>query len=176
MEGSQKPTTEPPYTVLAYQDPRYWNERFSKEERYEWFKYCTHFLHLIQAQVSPTSSACTLSLPLLFTAAGCGRSQFCGEIYRDGITEITCIDLSAVAFEKMQTRVEAKGIRGLLWNLLLGYSLCFMLNQIGGKRSSGDEGCGGRTKRPSICIFQEELEGQDFIFRTTIDEDSYRLF
>ncbi|KAJ6692628.1 hypothetical protein OIU79_014395 [Salix purpurea] len=151
MEGSQKPTTEPPYTVLAYQDPRYWNEKFSKEERYEWFKYGTHFLHLIQA-------------------------QFCGEIYRDGITEITCIDLSAVAFEKMQKRVEAKGNKGLLWNLLLGYSLCFMLNQIGGKRSSGDEGCGGRTKRPSICIFQEEPEGQDFIFRTNIDEDSYRLF
>jgi hypothetical protein len=42
---------------------------------------------------------------------GCGNSPFCEEIYRDGITEITCNDLSAVAVEKMQKRSEAKGYK-----------------------------------------------------------------
>ena len=44
---------------------------------------------------------------------GCGNSQLCEEMYRDGITEVTCIDLSAVAVEKMQKRLEAKGYKGL---------------------------------------------------------------
>jgi hypothetical protein len=65
MEGSRKPTTEPPSTALAYQDPHYWNERFSKEEHYEWFKDYSHFRHLIQAHIPPTSSVVTLSLSCL---------------------------------------------------------------------------------------------------------------
>jgi hypothetical protein len=48
--------------VLACRDPHYWNERFSKEEHYEWFKDYSHFRHLIQAHVPPSSSVCTLSL------------------------------------------------------------------------------------------------------------------
>lgn len=42
---------------------------------------------------------------------GCGNSQLCEEMYRDGITEVTCTDLSAVAVEKMQKRLEAKGYK-----------------------------------------------------------------
>ncbi|KAB5541398.1 hypothetical protein DKX38_014372 [Salix brachista] len=111
MEGSQKPTTEPPYTFLAYQDPRYWNERFSKEERYEW----THFIVLVLVTRKSESFSC-------------GHSQFCEEIYRDGITEITCIDLSAVGFEKMQKRVEAKGNKGLLF--VNGGTCCPMVHDL----------------------------------------------
>lgn len=44
---------------------------------------------------------------------GCGNSQLCEELYKDGITELTCIDLSAVAVEKMQQRLTSKGYRGL---------------------------------------------------------------
>uniref|UniRef100_A0A7N2RDK6 Methyltransferase domain-containing protein n=1 Tax=Quercus lobata TaxID=97700 RepID=A0A7N2RDK6_QUELO len=40
---------------------------------------------------------------------GCGNSQLSEELYKDGITEITCIDLSAVAVEKMQKRLALKG-------------------------------------------------------------------
>ncbi|KAG6777807.1 hypothetical protein POTOM_017643 [Populus tomentosa] len=122
MEGSRKPTTEPPSTALAYQDPHYWNERFSKEEHYEWFKDYSYFRHLIQAHIPPTSSVVTLSLSCLLLLEimngslkvlelGCGNSQLCEEMYRDGITEVTCIDLSAVAVEKMQKRLEAKGYK-----------------------------------------------------------------
>jgi 2-polyprenyl-3-methyl-5-hydroxy-6-metoxy-1,4-benzoquinol methylase len=45
---------------------------------------------------------------------GCGNSQLCDELYKDGITEITCIDLSAVAVEKMQKRLTSKGYNGVL--------------------------------------------------------------
>lgn len=45
---------------------------------------------------------------------GCGNSQLCEELYKDGITEMTCIDLSAVAVEKMQKRLALKGYKGVL--------------------------------------------------------------
>jgi 2-polyprenyl-3-methyl-5-hydroxy-6-metoxy-1,4-benzoquinol methylase len=45
---------------------------------------------------------------------GCGNSQLCEELYKDGVTEITCIDLSAIAVEKMQKRLALKGYKGVL--------------------------------------------------------------
>jgi hypothetical protein len=49
----------------------------------------------------------------------------------------------------------------------------YLINQhFQGKRSSSDEGSSGKNEIPSICLFQEELEGEDFIFRTNIDENS----
>lgn len=44
---------------------------------------------------------------------GCGNSQLCEELYKDGISQITCIDLSAVAVEKMQKRLLANGYNGM---------------------------------------------------------------
>ncbi|XP_030945047.1 EEF1A lysine methyltransferase 4 isoform X1 [Quercus lobata] len=89
-----------PSSAKAYLDPHYWDERFSNEEHYEWFKDYSHFRHLIQAHIKPNSSVLEL---------GCGNSQLSEELYKDGITEITCIDLSAVAVEKMQKRLALKG-------------------------------------------------------------------
>nr|QTZ19452.1 methyltransferase 13 [Bixa orellana] len=89
-----------PASASAYLDPKYWNERFSNEEHYEWFKDYSHFRHLIQAHIKPYSSVLEL---------GCGNSQLCEELYKEGITEITCIDLSSVAVQKMQERLSSKG-------------------------------------------------------------------
>ncbi|KAF3951474.1 hypothetical protein CMV_022876 [Castanea mollissima] len=89
-----------PSSAKAYLDPHYWDERFSNEEHYEWFKDYSHFRHLIQAHIKPNSSVLEL---------GCGNSQLSEELYKDGITKITCIDLSAVAVEKMQKRLALKG-------------------------------------------------------------------
>lgn len=44
---------------------------------------------------------------------GCGNSQLCDELYNEGITDLTCIDLSSVAVEKMQKRLLLKGYKGL---------------------------------------------------------------
>ena len=44
---------------------------------------------------------------------GCGNSQLCDELYKDGIVDITCIDLSSVAVDKMQTRLLSKGYKDI---------------------------------------------------------------
>ena len=44
---------------------------------------------------------------------GCGNSQLCDELYKDGITDLTSIDLSSVAVAKMQKRLLSKGLKGL---------------------------------------------------------------
>ncbi|KAJ7978402.1 methyltransferase-like protein 13 [Quillaja saponaria] len=99
-ESQQK--TIPPSTASAYLDPQYWNERFSKEEHYEWLKDYSHFRHLILVHAHRNCSVLEL---------GCGNSQLCEELYKDGINDITCIDLSAVAVEKMQKRLLSKGLK-----------------------------------------------------------------
>lgn len=43
---------------------------------------------------------------------GCGNSQMCEDLYKDGVTNITCIDLSSVAVENMQKRLFSRGFKG----------------------------------------------------------------
>ncbi|KAI5661004.1 hypothetical protein M9H77_20327 [Catharanthus roseus] len=108
---SQKPDVLP-LSASAYLDPQYWDERFAQEDHYEWFKDYTHFRHLILQHMKPHSSVLEL---------GCGNSQLCEELYKDGITELTCIDLSAVAVEKMKRKLLSKGyqeIRALVADML----------------------------------------------------------
>ncbi|KAF8410622.1 hypothetical protein HHK36_003154 [Tetracentron sinense] len=236
-----------PSTALAYLDPHYWDERFSSEEHYEWFKDYSHFRHLIHDNVKPNSSVLEL---------GCGNSQLCEELYKDGITEITCIDLSAVAVEKMQKRLLASGYKDIKvlevdmldlpfgnecfdvviekgtmdvlfvdsgdpWNpqpatvtkvmtMLEGvhrvlkpdgifisisfgqphfrrplfeapqftwsvgwntfgdgfHYFFYVLNK--GRRSTDSKGCSKGVDMPSMCLLQEELENEDYIFRTNV--------
>ncbi|XP_059459260.1 uncharacterized protein LOC132188741 [Corylus avellana] len=248
-DETQKKNSFGPSTALAYLDPHYWDERFSNEEHYEWFKDYTHFRHLIKAHIKPTSSVLEL---------GCGNSQLCEELYKDGVTEITCIDLSAIAVEKMQTRLALKGYKeikvleadmldlpfsngvfdviiekgtmdvlfvdsGDPWNpqpetvtkvkaMLEGVHRVLKPNGIfisisfgqphfrrplfdapeftwsvewstfgegfhyffyvlkKGKRSSDGKGCSESFKMPSISLLHEELESEDYIFRTAIDD------
>ncbi|GMH16241.1 hypothetical protein Nepgr_018082 [Nepenthes gracilis] len=91
-----------PSTAVAYLDPHYWDERFSKEEHYEWFKDYSYFRHLILDHIKPNSFVLEL---------GCGNSRLSEEMYKDGITNITCTDLSPVAVDKMQSRVYLKGYK-----------------------------------------------------------------
>ncbi|KAL3843478.1 hypothetical protein ACJIZ3_000881 [Penstemon smallii] len=100
---TQKPDVVPD-TASAYLDPHYWDQRFAQEEHYEWFKEYSHFRHLIIQYVKPNSSVLEI---------GCGNSQLCEELYRDGITELTCIDLSSVAVDKMKQRLFSKGYKGI---------------------------------------------------------------
>ncbi|PKI58815.1 hypothetical protein CRG98_020805, partial [Punica granatum] len=44
-----------PSSALDYLNPQYWDERFSSEEHYEWFKDYSHFRHLILQHVGPKS-------------------------------------------------------------------------------------------------------------------------
>ncbi|KAI3769810.1 hypothetical protein L6452_00923 [Arctium lappa] len=99
-----KRTTVGPPSVLAYLDPNYWNDRFTSEDHYEWLKDYSHFRHLIHQHITPISSVLEL---------GCGNSQLCDELYKEGITKLTCIDLSSVAVQKMQTRLLFKGYKDI---------------------------------------------------------------
>nr|AGV54743.1 endothelin-converting enzyme 2-like protein [Phaseolus vulgaris] len=97
--------TPTPSTALAYLNPSYWDERFTKEEQYEWFKDYSHFRHLIQPHLTPHSAVLEL---------GCGNSQMCEQLHKDGTNNITCIDLSHVAVENMQKRLLSRGFKGQL--------------------------------------------------------------
>ncbi|KAF3435628.1 hypothetical protein FNV43_RR22719 [Rhamnella rubrinervis] len=107
MDTNQNPNNTQKRSVgrssnSAYLDPHYWDERFSKEEHYEWLKDYSRFRHLIQAHINPNSSVLEL---------GCGNSQLSEDLYKDGITKITCTDLSAVAVQNMQKRLLSKGLK-----------------------------------------------------------------
>ncbi|XP_073313260.1 uncharacterized protein [Primulina huaijiensis] len=91
-----------PATASAYLDRHYWDQRFAEEEHYEWFKDYSHFRDLILREIESDASVLEV---------GCGNSQLCEELYRDGITELTCIDLSPVAVEKMKQRLSSKGFK-----------------------------------------------------------------
>ncbi|XP_075476912.1 uncharacterized protein LOC142518114 [Primulina tabacum] len=98
-----------PATVSPYLDRHYRlkfrDHRFADEEHYEWFKDYSHFRDLILREIEPNAS---------ILEVGCGYSQLCEELYRDGITELTCIDLSPVAAEKMKQRLSSKGFKGCI--------------------------------------------------------------
>ncbi|OVA18627.1 Methyltransferase domain [Macleaya cordata] len=244
-------TSVGPSTVSAYLDPLYWDKRFSSEEHYEWLKDYSHFRHLIQLHLQPVSSSSVLEL-------GCGNSQLSEELYNDGITDITCIDLSAVAVDNMQKRLLSKGIKDIKvleadmldlpftresfdvviekgtmdvlfvnsgdpWNprpetvnkamaMLQGvhrvlkpdgvfisisfgqphfrrplfeapeFTWSIEWNTFGdgfhyffyilkkGRRTMDSEGCSEKFDIPSICLYQEELDNEDYLFRTNVEE------
>lgn len=54
---------------------------------------------------------------------GCGNSRLSEELYKDGVTDITCIDISTVAVEKMQNRLLGMGYKGLCFHDFLLESL-----------------------------------------------------
>ncbi|GJU90968.1 methyltransferase-like protein 13, partial [Tanacetum coccineum] len=80
------------------------NHRFTSEDHYEWLKDYSHFRHLIQQHIKPASSVLEL---------GCGNSQLCDELYKEGITDLTSIDLSSVAVANMQKRLLSKGLKDI---------------------------------------------------------------
>ncbi|CAL1353377.1 unnamed protein product [Linum trigynum] len=248
--GSDKQREVAPSTALGYLEPHYWDDRFSSEEHYEWLKDYSHFRHLILAHIPPNSSVLEL---------GCGNSQLSDEMYRDGIKDLTCTDLSPVAVDRMQRRLLSKGYKeikvmqadmldlpfgdesfevviekgtmdvlfvnsgdpwnpkpesvnkvrtmlegvhrvlkpdgifisiafgqphfrrplfhspGLTWSFEYstfgdGFHYFFYIMRKG-KRSLEDEESGKKMEVPSICLLQEELEGEDYIFRNSIGDD-----
>uniref|UniRef100_A0ACD5WWB7 Uncharacterized protein n=1 Tax=Avena sativa TaxID=4498 RepID=A0ACD5WWB7_AVESA len=94
-----------PCTALAYLDPSYWDQRFEKEEHYEWLKDFSHFRHLLTPLLSPSISVLEV---------GCGNSRLGEEILREGVSGgVTCIDLSPVAVHRMHDRLVEQGTSGV---------------------------------------------------------------
>ncbi|KMZ64597.1 putative Methyltransferase [Zostera marina] len=250
-EEEEKNTSVTPETASAYLDPNYWNKRFALEEHYEWLKDYSHFRHIIRNQIGVTDTVLEI---------GCGNSRLCEGLYGDGITQITSIDLSPAAVERMEMRLLGGGFEGIKvlgadmlnlpfdkesfdvviekgtmdvlfvdsgdpWNpkpetvdkvmsmlenvhevlkpngvfisisfgqphfrrpLFEGrrsFTWSVETNTFGdgfhyfiytlkkGKRSPNSEQCKSeKIETPSICYLQDELEGEDYIFRMAVEE------
>ncbi|KAL4592936.1 hypothetical protein LXL04_005944 [Taraxacum kok-saghyz] len=142
------------------------NACFTSEDHYEWLKDYSHFRHLIHQHVKPSS---------LVLELGCGNSQLSDELYKEGITKLTCIDLSSVAVDKKKKQLLSKGFTGLFihrFNLNLLFviwmkpdgifiSLLLLLDMDVGVK---------KVDTPSLDLFQDELDNEDYLFRTNIDE------
>ncbi|XP_028549106.1 EEF1A lysine methyltransferase 4-like [Dendrobium catenatum] len=105
-DGGRKETAPEflPKTTSAYGDPRYWDERFLAEEHYEWLKEYSYFQHLIRPYISTNYSILEL---------GCGNSRLSERLHGEGVMDITCIDISAIAVERMRQRLKEKGLLGI---------------------------------------------------------------
>ncbi|KAG6535424.1 hypothetical protein ZIOFF_000396 [Zingiber officinale] len=80
------------------------DERFATEEHYEWSKDYSHFQHLVLPFLDPSHSVLEI---------GCGNSRLCEELRKDGVADMTCVDISPVAVERMRSRFRDKGLEGI---------------------------------------------------------------
>lgn len=68
-----------------YGTVEYWNERYSTEESFDWFKDYSQIRELL-VELIPNKDSRILML-------GCGNSTLSGDMYNDGFTNITNIDV-----------------------------------------------------------------------------------
>lgn len=76
-----------------YKSKEYWNERFQKEDSYDW---------LLTYQQIKSSISQYIQSNQRILVIGCGNSNFSSELYDDGYHNIINIDFSKVVIEKMK--------------------------------------------------------------------------
>eukprot|EP00246_Nothoceros_aenigmaticus_P007419 TRINITY_DN2119_c0_g1_i1.p1 TRINITY_DN2119_c0_g1~~TRINITY_DN2119_c0_g1_i1.p1 ORF type:complete len:156 (-),score=18.93 TRINITY_DN2119_c0_g1_i1:1104-1517(-) len=96
---------ELPADVSAYLLPSYWDDRFSKEDHYEWCKDYSQFQHLILKHIRLSDRVLEV---------GCGNSRMSEHMYKDGITHITSTDLSSVAVDRLRDRCAVQKCQGIV--------------------------------------------------------------
>ena len=79
-----------------YKDPEYWNTRFKSEDSYEWLVEYKEVKNKLSSILQNESSK--------ILQLGCGNSNFANDLYKDGYTDITNIDISEVCVQKMSTK------------------------------------------------------------------------
>lgn len=93
-----------PDSNSSYKIKEYWDERFSKEDSFEWCKGYSDFKDLLYKHVRKVDRILML---------GCGNSRLSEDMYNDGFKNITNIDYSPVVIEKM--RKKCKGLAEMKW-------------------------------------------------------------
>ncbi|KAF8650956.1 hypothetical protein HU200_063644 [Digitaria exilis] len=186
------------------------DERFGKEEHYEWFKDFSHFRHLLAPLLSPSLSvraspplptrrpapappspkscrAVPFSSAFYFVSflfkvleVGCGNSRLGEELLREGVAGgITCVDLSPVAVQRMRDRLAAQGTKGVdavvadMLDLPFepeSFDLVIEKGTMGKRSLESNSYQNTLPAAPRINMVHEELENEDFIFRTNVDE------
>ena len=72
-----------------YKDPDYWNSRFKSEDSFEWL--------VEYKDVKNNISSILQDKTCKILQLGCGNSNFSDDLYQDGFTDITNIDISEVS-------------------------------------------------------------------------------
>jgi len=105
------PQGNEPLTTAEYLDPSYWDQRFEKEEQYDWFKDLSQFRHLLLPQLKRTDRILVL---------GCGNSSMTMALWREGFQNICSIDLSEVCLPTLVWRLKTSPLYPFL---VLAYTL-----------------------------------------------------
>ena len=88
-----------PKQNAAYAHVDYWDERFQKEDNYEWL--CSY--KDVACQIQPFLQTNSRILIL-----GCGNSRFSEDLYNDGYIHITNVDYSEKVIHRMKLKHQDK--------------------------------------------------------------------
>lgn len=86
-----------PNKNAAYKLQDYWDERYTKEENFEWCKSYDDFKGLMHEHVRNSDRILML---------GCGNSALSEQMYQDGYRNIVNIDFSSVVIENMKRKCQ----------------------------------------------------------------------
>ncbi|KXJ26006.1 EEF1A lysine methyltransferase 4 [Exaiptasia diaphana] len=81
----------------TYKLKEYWDERYSKEDSFEWCKSYGDFKQLLSENINKGDRILML---------GCGNSSLSEDMYRDGYINIVNIDFSPVVIENMRKKCQ----------------------------------------------------------------------
>ena len=83
-----------------YGDAKYWDERYARKDMSDTFDWLEGYSQLkeILVQFLPNQQKSKILV------LGCGNAEFSEDMYDDGYTDITNIDISNVVIEKMKER------------------------------------------------------------------------
>eukprot|EP00455_Lapot_gusevi_P005374 TRINITY_DN1228_c0_g1_i1.p1 TRINITY_DN1228_c0_g1~~TRINITY_DN1228_c0_g1_i1.p1 ORF type:complete len:231 (-),score=74.87 TRINITY_DN1228_c0_g1_i1:39-683(-) len=99
-----------PEDNLVYKQKTYWDERFSKEEKYDWLTRYDGVKDLLAQYVKRTDRILMI---------GCGNSTLSQDMYDDGYENITNIDYSDVVIANMsQKNAERTNMTWQVMNML----------------------------------------------------------
>jgi len=91
----------------SYKLKEYWDERYSKEESFEWCKSYENIKELIHKHVKTNDKILIL---------GCGNSSLSEDLYRDGYRNIVNIDFSPVVIDNMS--IKCQDLVGMEWKVM----------------------------------------------------------
>lgn len=97
-------TEAKPPTRNEYANKEFWNSRFSEEQRYDWY--------ITWKELKPYFEQLGIPADAAILNVGCGNSPITLEMWRDGLTNITNIDISDKAIQVMKQQAESQGIGG----------------------------------------------------------------
>ena len=105
--AEEKPNYEPDHN-REYGKQTYWEDRFQKEESYEWlanYKQCrTQLVHAIFGDQADVDNIPAADKDLKILLIGCGNSSLGYDMWADGFTNVDCIDYAQSVIALMNSK------------------------------------------------------------------------